>query len=297
MRTQRRLTEAYQNARVISFDDESRFVFISDCHRGDGSLSDEFMRNENSYLHALNYYYRNGFVYVEVGDGDELWEHPHFKHIRGAHHDTFRAIERFFDDGRYVLIWGNHNNFLRDASYVEKNLHVHHNEYTGEVYRFMPGIEPIESVVFQHDPSGQEIVVLHGHQGDFANDQFWWPTMFALRHFWRYVHALGARNPASPAKNALKRHKIERHYTKWIKAHKKAPICGHTHRFKYPRDGEVPYFNAGCCVYPTMLTAIELSRGELRLVLWHVVSDADGHLKVERRVIGGPEPVGRFAMG
>jgi hypothetical protein len=46
-----------------------------------------------------------------------------------------------------------------------------------------------------------------------------------------------------------------------------------------------------------MLTAIELSRGELRLVLWHVVSDADGHLKVERRVIGGPEPVGRFAMG
>ncbi len=296
MLTQQRLTDAYENARVIPFDDESRFVFISDCHRGDGSLSDEFMRNENSYLHALNYYHRNGFVYVEVGDGDELWEHPHFKHIRGAHHDTFRAIERFFDDGRYVLIWGNHNNFLRDRSYVEENLHVHDNEYTGEVYEFMPGIEPVESVVLRHGPSGREIVVLHGHQGDFANDQFWWPTMFALRHFWRYMHGLGARNPASPAKNALKRHKIERHYTKWIKTHKKALICGHTHRFKFPRDGEVPYFNAGCCVYPTMLTAIELYRGELRLVLWHVVSDADGHLKVERRVIGGPQPVTRFAM-
>jgi hypothetical protein len=160
MRTQKRLTEAYENARTIPFDDESKF-FISDCHRGDGSLSDEFMRNENSYLHAFN-----------------------------SHHDTFRAIERFFDDGRYVLIWGNHNNFLREKSYIEDNLNVHRNEYTGEV----------------------------------------------------------------------------------------------------------PYFNAGCCVFPTMLTAIELSRGELRLVLWRVVLDADGHLKVERRVIGGPEPVARFAM-
>ena len=76
MRTQQRLTEAYEQARVVTFDDESRFVFISDCHRGTGSLADEFTRNENSYVHALDHYYANGFTYVEVGDGDELWEHP-----------------------------------------------------------------------------------------------------------------------------------------------------------------------------------------------------------------------------
>lgn len=45
MRTFERLTKAYENARVEYFDENSKYVFFSDCHRGDGSLSDEFTKN------------------------------------------------------------------------------------------------------------------------------------------------------------------------------------------------------------------------------------------------------------
>lgn len=294
MRTQKRLTEAYEKARIVPFTDDSNFVFISDCHRGIGSLADEFTRNENSYVRALNHYYANGFTYVEVGDGDELWEHSHFKHIKDAHYDSFDALKRFNLDDRFILIWGNHNNFLRDPEYVRENLHVYRDEYAGSTHDFLPGIEPCEALVLRHEVTGQEIVVLHGHQGDFANDQAWWPTMLGLRYFWRHVHAVGGRNPASPAKNAYKRHKIERHYTKWIQRHKRALICGHTHRFKFPREGEQPYFNAGSCVYPTKLTAIELTQGTIALVRWRVVADARGSLRVAREVLSGPDPIAGF---
>ena len=294
MRTQQRLTEAYEKARVVPFSDESRFVFICDCHRGIGSLADEFTRNENSYVHALDFYYSNGFTYVEVGDGDELWEHSHFKHIKDAHYDSFDALKRFHLDGRFILIWGNHNSFLRSPEYVKENLHVYRDEYTGQTHDFLPGIEPCEAIVLHHEITGQEFVVLHGHQGDFANDQAWLPTMISLRYFWRHIHAVGGRSPASPAKNAYKRHKIERNFSKWIGRHRRSLICGHTHRFKYPRAGEQPYFNAGSCVYPTKFTAIEISGGTIVLVRWRVVADARGSLRVAREVLRGPDPICTF---
>ena len=294
VQTDRRLTEAYESARVEHFDDDSRYVFISDCHRGDGSLSDEFTRNENVYLHALAHYYDAGFSYVEVGDGDELWEHPHFRHIRDSHYDSFEAIKRFFDDGRFVLIWGNHNNYLRDRRYVEKNLHTYYHEHRQATVDFLPGIVPCEALLLKHRTTEQEILVLHGHQGDFTNDQAWIPTMLSLRYFWRHLHALGVQNPASPSRNAPKRHKIERNYNKWIAKNRRALICGHTHRLKYPRPDELPYLNAGSCVYPTSVTAIEITGGVVQLVRWRVVVGDGGVLHVERQVLRGPEPLARF---
>lgn len=54
---------------------------FSDCHRGDGSFADDFANNRNIYMHALNQYYKNDFQYIELGDGDELWENLFFKDI------------------------------------------------------------------------------------------------------------------------------------------------------------------------------------------------------------------------
>ena len=73
MFTDKRLSKAYQNAKIEYFDKHSKYIFFSDCHRGDDSVSDEFARNQIILLHALNYYYNHGYTYVEVGDGDEMW--------------------------------------------------------------------------------------------------------------------------------------------------------------------------------------------------------------------------------
>lgn len=294
MFTDKRLTEAYEKARVEYIDETSNYVFLSDCHRGDGSLSDEFARNKNIFLYALEYYYKNEFIYVENGDGDELWEHHEFKHIKNAHPEVFAILKRFYDEKRLIMIYGNHNIYLKSQWYVEQNYFRNYDEYTEFFYDFLPGIRPIEALVLKDRTTKQEIFVVHGMQGDLPNDQLWYPTMLSLKYFWRFLHAFGVKSPTSPVKNMNKRHKIEKNYVKWIQKHEKMLICGHTHRFKYPKTKDLPYFNSGCCIYPTSITAIEITGGQIQLVRWKTRVNEDGLLQIKREVMRGPDPIGKF---
>ncbi|HBC99533.1 MAG TPA: serine/threonine protein phosphatase, partial [Lachnoclostridium sp.] len=121
MKTDRRLNQAYKNAEVVYFDDNSKYIFFSDIHRGDDSISDEFTRNQNVFLHALNYYYKEGYEYIEVGDGDELWEYKNFSVIRLAHSDVFTVIKKFYDEGRFIMLYGNHNIYLKSKLFIREN--------------------------------------------------------------------------------------------------------------------------------------------------------------------------------
>ncbi len=89
----KRLTEVFKAAEEVPFDDTSRFVFFSDCHRGDNSRADAFAINENLFLRALGYYHRHGFTYIEVGDGDELWKNRRFCDVREAHGRAFDLFQ------------------------------------------------------------------------------------------------------------------------------------------------------------------------------------------------------------
>jgi UDP-2,3-diacylglucosamine pyrophosphatase LpxH len=294
MFTQKRLDQAYEGARVEYFDDSSKYVFMSDHHRGDGGTSDEFTKNQNVFLYALEHYYKNDFVYVEVGDGDELWEQPKFKYIKNAHYDVFESIKKFFYHDRMIMLYGNHNIYLKDPEYVRKYYYSYYNEYREQRYDFLKGLEPIEALVLKHRRTGQEILVVHGHQGDLANDQLWFPTMLSLKYFWRFMHSFGIKNPASPTKNVYKRHKIEKNFNKWILKNRKMVICGHTHRFKFPRTDDLPYFNTGCCIYPTTITATELEGGRVQIVRWKMRVNQDGLLQAKREVIRGSELIGKY---
>jgi hypothetical protein len=92
MLTERRLDEAYSNAKSIYFDEATKFIIFSDIHRGDNSMSDEFAHNQSVYLYALKYYLANDYIYIEAGDGDELWEHAKFEDIRRAHSDVYNLL-------------------------------------------------------------------------------------------------------------------------------------------------------------------------------------------------------------
>lgn len=294
MFTDRRLTEAYKKARVEYFDEDSKYVFFSDVHRGDGSMSDEFTRNRNIYLHALKYYYKNDFTYVEAGDGDEMLEYSDFKYTKNAHREVFDIIKKFFDKKRLIRLYGNHDIFLKNKKFVEENYYTNYDEYNEVFFDFLKGLKPVEALVLRNLETGQEILTVHGHQGDAPNDQFAFFTMLSLKFFWRFLHGFGIRNPSSPIKNVSKRHKIEKNFNKWIKKNKMMLICGHTHRFKYPKDKELPYFNSGCCVYPTFITAIELTEGNIQLVRWAIKVSPDGVLTIEKEIMRGPEPVEEF---
>lgn len=294
MRTNNRLTKAYQNAKIEYFDDNSKYIFFSDVHRGDDSVSDEFARNQNIFLHALNYYYKQGYVYVEAGDGDELWEYPTFKHIRLAHTDVFIVLKKFFDSRRMIMLYGNHNIYLKSKQYVKNNYFTFYDEYHQERVELFRDLSPIEAVVFKHRETGQEILSVHGHQGDVMNDQLWFISMLLLRYFWRFAHVVGFENPASPARNLYKRHKVERAYKKWIQKHKMMLICGHTHRQKFPKNDELPYFNTGCCIRTRGITGIELLHGKIIMVEWRIAADENGVVRIERVVARGPEPIDKY---
>ena len=292
----KRLNEAYNNARIEEFDDNSKYIFFSDCHRGENTPYDEFSKNQNIFLFALEYYYNNGYTYVEVGDGDELWEHSNFKHIRLAHDEVYTQLKKFFDEDRLIMLYGNHNIQLKYPDFVEKNYYKFYDDYNEEEIELFPGITIYEGVVFRHRDTGQEILTVHGHQGDVLNDSFWYFNMLSVRYFWKFFHSIGFINPASPVRNAEKIHKIERIYSHWIKRHKTMIICGHTHRPHFPKAKELPYFNDGSCVRASGIQGIEIENGEIMLIEWRIRTDSEGDLHIKRKVLRGPEPIERFDL-
>ncbi len=294
MRANKRLTRAFRNATNITIDKNSKYIFFSDCHRGDDSVSDMFIRNQNVFLHALNYYYKEGYVYVEVGDGDELWEYKNFSVIRLAHTDVFTVMKKFYDSGKLIMLYGNHNIYLKSKHFVKANYYRYYDEYNQKTEDLFKGLEPKEALVFHYKNSRQKIFVLHGHQGDFMNDQLWFLSMLLLRYLWRYLHLVGFDNPTSPARNLYKRHKIERIYDEWIEKNKTMLICGHTHRPKFPKADDLPYFNTGCCIRTRGISGIEIINGEILLVDWRVAADENGGLQIRRTVARGPEPIEKY---
>lgn len=294
MLTEKRLNEALKRAKIFDFDKNDKYIFFSDVHRGDNSMSDEFARNQSIYLHAMNYYYCNGYRYVEIGDGEELWEHAKFMHIRRAHSDVYELLRRFFLDNRLTLIYGNHNIFMKNPHYVKNNLYYYYDEYLEKNNDLFPGIKVYESIILKYKETGQEVFVVHGHQGDLINDQLWRVSMLMLRYFWRYMHIIGFRNPASPAKNVFKVHKIEKNFNKWNISKKILMICGHTHRPKFPGKEDLPYINTGCCVHPRGITGVEIVNGQVMMVNWRVKPNEEGMLYINRKVIRGPLPIDYF---
>ena len=84
---------------------------MSDCHRGIGDKYDNFIKNKNIYLH---YYYNMDFTYIELGDGDELWEVLNYKDIIIKHLDAFMMLNKFYDNDRLIMLYGNHDFFKKN---------------------------------------------------------------------------------------------------------------------------------------------------------------------------------------
>lgn len=291
------LTDLYEKTKRTYFDDNSKYVFFSDVHRGDNSVSDEFAQNKNIYYYALAYYYSNDFTYVELGDGDELWEQPRYDFIVDAHSIIFTLLRNFHEEGRLIMLYGNHNIQLRNPKYVEKYLSTYHDDYLDVNEPLLPGLKPVEALVLKHEPSGQEFFIVHGHQGDLMNHGLWEITFLGIRFFWRFLHRIGFNYAASPAKNKDKRRRMEHQYAKWAATHNTPIICGHTHMPRFPKNDDPAYFNPGCCIHPRGITALEIEDGKIRLVDWAIRPDVNGFLYIRRRVRRAPEPISFFKTG
>ena len=285
----KRLNKAYKDAKVINFDNDSKFILFSDCHRGDNSFADDFANNRNIYFHALNHYYSNGFEYCEVGDGDELWENLSFENIFAAHKNVYMLMKQFHEDHRLHMIWGNHDMVYRDAKYVEKHLSTFFDEKLGEDVELFCDIKYYEGIILKHTETKQEIFLTHGHQADWWNYTFWKLSRFMVRVLWKPLNVMGIADPTSPAKNYKELIKVERRTKKWISENNNLiTIVGHTHRPRFPKPGDIPFFNDGSCVHPRSITGIEIEHGEISLIKWQIATKEDGTLQIVRVLLEGP---------
>jgi UDP-2,3-diacylglucosamine pyrophosphatase LpxH len=294
VRTLSRLNDVYSKAKEIEFDNHSKYVFVADVHRGDNSSSDEFGPNKNIYYHALQYYYQDDFTYVEVGDGDELWETKNIQYVYTSHSAVFNLLQKFQEDNRLIMLYGNHNMQMKNPAYAEKYMTSAYDSFLGDDIDILPGVEFVEAIKLVHRETRQEIFVCHGHQGDLGNDQLWWLSYGLVRHVWRYLHKLGIKYMASPTHNKYKQHKTEKSHHKWLRQNSAMLICGHTHRPRLPNSYDDRYFNTGCCIHPRGITCLEMSYGEIALVSWSVSSRRDGMVYIKRELLKGPMTVEEF---
>ncbi len=293
--SQFRLDRAYKKAKVIPFDDDSKFILFSDCHRGDNSFADEFANNRNIYFHAMRYYLNEGFTYCELGDGDELWENLKFETILRTHKNVYELLQMFYADNRLEMIWGNHDMVYRDPKHVKKNLSSYFDHKTDQEVPLFPGIKYNEAIVLQHKNTEQEVFMLHGHQADFMNYTGWKINRFLVRVLWKPLQVIGISDPTSPAKNYKETIRIERRIKKWIANNNNLlTIIGHTHRPRFPEAGELALFNDGSCVHPRSITGIEIENGSITLIKWQIATTDDGILKIIRVPLEGPQNLSDF---
>ena len=286
-----RLTEVFKSSEEIPFDDSSKFILFSDCHRGDNSWADDFAHNQNIFFQVLNYYYDRAFTYIELGDGDELWENVSFEDIRKAHSHVFWKMSEFHKDNRLYLIWGNHNRKWKNPNNVEKHLYHYYDERAGCNKPLFEDIKIHEGLILKHRVTGNKIFLAHGHQVDLLNDEFWWLGRFVVRNIWKHLQRFGVKDPTSPAKNFRKRKKVEKDIIEWTETNKQVVIVGHTHRPVFPVEKDPFYFNTGSCVHPRCITGIEIENGEIALVKWFidVKPGAEGFLFINKGVLAGPK--------
>lgn len=290
MSSHSRLNRAYKNAQTVWFDDTSKFILFSDCHRGDNSFADDFANNRNIYYHALKFYYLNGFQYCELGDGDELWENLSFEPIFLAHKNIFMLMKKFHEEKRLHLLWGNHDMVYRNHHYVKEHLYSYFEAKEEKEKVLMEDLVYHEALILKHSETGQELFLAHGHQADFMNYIGWRFNRFLVRILWKPLQVWGIADPTSPARNYRELIKVERRIKKWILQNEHLiTVAGHTHRPRFPEPGEIPFFNDGSCVHPRSITGIEIEAGKISLIKWQISTTETGTLRVIRVLLEGPQ--------
>lgn len=287
----KRVSNVYRSSRTIAFDDSSRFIIMSDCHRGDGGWADSFSKNQNVYFYALNHYYNRRFTYIELGDGDELWEYKKMQDIIQEHSDVFWMLKKFYKKNRLWMIYGNHDIVKRNPSFVEKNLSKYISVRENGYVPLFESLEMHEGLVLKHRETNEEIFLIHGHQVDFLNCSIWMIARFLVRYFWRPLENFGVNDVTRTAKNYSKKNAVAKKLSEWAEKENKAIIAGHNHKPSFPDNGDTPYFNDGSCVHPRCITGIEISDGEIILVKWSVKSDMNGQLQIGRDILAGPRKI------
>ncbi len=211
---------------VISIKREDQFIIFSDQHRGAKNGADDFMNAEPNYLAALDYYYKNDFHFISLGDNEELWENS-LVSVKKYNAITFEAEKLFVQQKRFYKIFGNHDLYWANdplAAWQLKKIY-------GEKVKVYEGL--ILKLTIDHPiaiGSALTIFLTHGHQGDASSDGNWFSKFFVSR-IWAPLQVYLKINPNTPAYNTELKTEHNRIMYEWSSQQKNLLlITGHTHQ-------------------------------------------------------------------
>lgn len=296
-----RLNKSFEGVPRLPLNYRSKYVLISDCHRGTGGSNDNFLKNRNLYFAALQHYYRTGYTYIELGDGDELWENRGMRQIIEAHGDVFHLLTRFQEQGRLYMIYGNHDIIKKNIRYTAKSYSAYPdccgNNPHLEKRPLLPDVKFHPGIILENtsSPDSRDVYLTHGHQADLFNSTFWRLSRFLVRYLWKPLERYGVLDPTSAAKNYTRKEKTEQRLQHWAEKENRILITGHTHRPALS-IADSYYLNSGSCVHPYSITCLEIERMQIRLIKWVLSSRPDMSLYVSREILSGPMPLAAMPL-
>lgn len=272
---------------------QDRLAVMSDLHRGVGNGSDNFARNQMLFLSALKYYHRKGYSYLELGDGDELWENRRMEPIVEEYPEVFQLLAEFYRQRRLYIVYGNHDLQKRKQKQMQAALDSFWEPCCRKSCPLFPDFSAREGYRIVHQASGTSFLAVHGHQGDPINDRYHGLTKLLVRFVWGPLERIGARDPSEGSIHRRARSRQEKRLAAWAQEEERYLIAGHTHQPRFADEREPFYFNCGCGVQNGYLTALEFDKEKLLLVKWLIVPDEQGVLKVAREVLQEESYIGK----
>lgn len=309
------------SSRGISLDvdiSSAKFIIFSDQHKGAGDLADDFHPAENNYMAALDFYFDNGFSFINLGDCEELWECKPQVAVDYNMRSLLKEAE-FLKAFRYYRIFGNHD--------LEWSYAIQQNQYLkpvfGETLKIHEGI----LIRFPYNEKVFSIFLTHGHQGDIKSDGnafSKWVVAAVWTPIQRYLEI--NLNSLSDYFGLVDRHNII--MSDWSGTQSNLVfISGHTHKpvfasmdhidrlkkemaraqavadqgkansikaeldrrmleyagkYSEKKSPHPSYFNTGCCCFEDGdISGIEIEDGMIRLIKWKETKAGN----IERKVL------------
>lgn len=279
----KKLNSIFNKSNKFFISDSTKIVIMSDLHRGKKDKYDNFSKNEDIFLYALDYYYKKGFIYIELGDGDDLWEVKKCTDIVKSNILIFKMLNKFYNAGRLIMLYGNHDITKSSPKYFENCFGSFYNENTLESETLLSNLPIYESLILKYN--NNDIFLIHGHQVDYLNSTIWKITRFLVRSLWRTLEKNGVNDPTKSIKNYKVAKNTEKILENYSIKNNKILIAGHTHRPVFPKDNNSLYFNTGSGVHPNGITSIEIDNGYIALVKWEYKINRGELFSVRRNVL------------
>jgi predicted phosphodiesterase len=296
---------------VIPFDiNTGKYILFSDQHKGRKNGADDFMLAEANYVSALDYYNREAFHLICLGDCEELWENTLF-HVKKHNTLSFEAEKKFVFRDAFTKIFGNH----------DLDWEINPTAATDLAELYERQIAVMEGVILQAmiDERMFTLFCTHGHQGDLQSDGNLFSKFFVSK-IWAPLQAYLRINPNTPAYNATLKTEHNNIMYEWSSDQQDLLlITGHTHQPVFEslthfermqrsdaiknsrnepaqKNYNIPtpsleffqkirptYFNTGCCCYDDGdITGIEIDRGYIRLVKWEKKDGKSERVELEK---------------